>query len=227
MSINQEEQDSSIDIQQYWLIFKRRWLVSSIVFASVFGITAFVTYTTKPTYESEGKLVFTKKGVASSLTTNISQQMGELGGLTNLSNPVDTESEIIRSYPIIIKTITTLKLTNDKGGQLPLENFLKKLKLKTVRGTDVLQVTYSSTNPQEAANVVNSLMKYYLESNILNNRTEARAAREFLAKQLPEVERQVTKAEMNLRRFKENNRVAVLDVEATTGLQSLAKLDQA
>jgi hypothetical protein len=44
---------------------------------------------------------------------------------------------------------------------------------------------------------------------------------------LPEVERQVTKAEMSLRRFKENNRVAVLDVEAKTGLESLAKLDQA
>jgi polysaccharide biosynthesis transport protein len=227
MSINQEDQDSSIDIQQYWLMFKKHWLVSSIVFASVFGITALITYTTKPVYESEGKLVFTKKGVASSLTTSISQQMGELGGLTNLSNPVDTESEIIKSYPIIIKTITTLKLTNDKGEQLPQENFLKKLKLKSIRGTDVLQLSYSSTNSTEAAKVVNSLMKYYLESNIRNNRTEATSARKFLSKQLPKVEKQVTKAEMNLRRFKENNRVAVLDVEAKTGLESLGKLDQA
>ncbi|OBQ03569.1 MAG: chain-length determining protein [Anabaena sp. LE011-02] len=226
MSINQEDQDSSIDIQQYWLTFKRHWLVTSIVFASVLGVTALLTYSAKPVYESEGKLVFTKRSGASSLA-DISQSMGELGGLTNLSNPVDTESEIIRSYPIVIKTITTLNLTNDQGKQISLENFLTKLKLKTIRGTDVLQVSYSSTNPQEAANVVNSLMKYYLESNILNNRTEARSARQFLAKQLPEVERQVTKAEMSLRRFKENNRVAVLDVEAKTGLESLAKLDQA
>ena len=91
MSINQETQDSSVDIQQYWLIFKRRLLVSSIVFASVFGATALVTYLTKPVYESEGKLVFTKKSGASSLS-GLSQQMGELGALTNLSNPVDTES---------------------------------------------------------------------------------------------------------------------------------------
>ncbi|WP_235334502.1 hypothetical protein [Aphanizomenon flos-aquae] len=61
MSINQEEQDSPIDIQQYWLIFKRRWPVASVVFAFVFGVTALVTYSTKPVYESEGKLVFTKK----------------------------------------------------------------------------------------------------------------------------------------------------------------------
>jgi polysaccharide biosynthesis transport protein len=226
MSINQEDQDSSIDIQQYWLILKRRWLVSSIVMLSVFGVTAFVTYTTKPVYQSEGKLVFTKKDAASSLTS-LSAKMGELGGLTNLSNPVDTEAEIIRSYPIVRKTITDLKLKNDEGEQLPLEIFLKKLKLKAIRGTDVLQLSYRSTNPQEAANVVNSIMKYYLESNIRTNRTEARSAREFLSKQLPEVEKRVTKAELNLRRFKENNRVVALDVEAQTGLESLGKLDEA
>jgi capsular exopolysaccharide synthesis family protein len=225
MSINQEDQDSPIDIQQYWLIFKRRWPVASVVFAFVFGVTALVTYSTKPVYESEGKLVFTKKSGASSLSS-LSQQMGELGALTNLSNPVDTESEIIRSYPIVIKTITTLKLTDDQGKQLSLEVFLKKLKLKTVRGTDVMQLSYRSTNPQEAADVVNSLMKYYLESNVRTNRTEARSAREFLSKQLPEVEHRVTKAEMNLRRFKENNRVVALDVEAKTSLESLGKLNE-
>jgi polysaccharide biosynthesis transport protein len=226
MSINQEDQDSSIDIQQYWLIFKRRWLVTSIIIASVFGVTALWTYSKKPIYESEGKLVFTKRDGASSLTS-LSTKMGELGGLTNLSNPIDTEAEIIRSYPIIIKTITTLKLRNDEGEQLSLEAFLKNLTLKTVRGTDVMQLSYRSTNPQEAADVVNSLMKYYLESNIRNNRSEARSAREFLSKQLPEVEKRVTKAEMNLRRFKENNRVVALDVEAKTGLESLGKLDEA
>ena len=225
MSINQEDQDSSIDIQQYWLIFKRRWPMASVVFALVFGVAALVTYSTKPVYESEGKLVFTKKSGASSLSS-LSQQMGELGALTNLSNPVDTESEIIRSYPIVIKTITTLKLTDDQGKQLSLEVFLKKLKLKTVRGTDVMQLSYRSTNPQEAADVVNYLMKYYLESNVRTNRTEARSAREFLSKQLPEVEHRVTKAEMNLRRFKENNRVVALDVEAKTSLESLGKLNE-
>jgi capsular exopolysaccharide synthesis family protein len=118
-------------------------------------------------------------------------------------------------------------LTDDQGKQLSLEVFLKKLKLKTVRGTDVMQLSYKSTNPQEAANVVNSLMKYYLESNVRTNRREATSAREFLSKQLPEVESRVTKAEMNLRRFKENNRVVALDVEAKTGLESLGRLNEA
>jgi len=224
MSINQEDQDS-IDIQQYWLILKRRWFVASVVMASVISATAFITYTQKPVYESQGKLVFTKKDPASSLSS-LSDKMGELGGLTNLSNPVDTEAEVIRSNPIIIKTITELKLKGKKGAPMTTDAFLNILKLKTIRGTDVMELSYKSTDKQEAANVVNSLMKYYLDSNVRTNRAEAMSAREFLSQELPKVERRVTEAELALRRFKENNRVVALDVEARVSLESLGKLTE-
>jgi len=222
--MNQEDQDS-IDIQQYWLILKRRWVVASFVMASVISATAFVTYTQKPVYESQGKLVFTKKDTASSLSS-LSDKMGELGGLTNLSNPVDTEAEVIRSNPIIIRTINELKLKDKKGAPMSMDAFLETLKLKTIRGTDVMELSYKSTDKQEAANVVNSLMKYYLESNIRTNRAEAMSAREFLSQELPKVEKRVTEAEIALRRFKERNRVVALDVEARVSLESLGKLTE-
>ena len=225
MSINQEDQDS-IDIQQYWLILKRRWFVASVVMASVISATAFITYTQKPVYESQGKLVFTKKDPASSLSS-LSDKMGELGGLTTLSNPVDTEAEVIRSNPIIIKTITELKLKGKKGAPMTTDAFLKILKLKTIRGTDVMELSYKSTDKQEAANVINFLMKHYLESNVRTNRAEAMSAREFLSHELPKVERRVTEAELALRRFKEKNRVVALDVEARVSLESLGKLTEA
>ena len=225
MSINQEDQDS-IDIQQYWLILKRRWFVASVVMASVISATAFMTYTQKPVYESQGKLVFTKKDTASSLSS-LSDKMGELGGLTNLSNPVDTEAEVIRSNPIVIKTITELKLKGRKGAPMTMDDFLKILKLKTIRGTDVMELSYKSTDKREAANVVNSLMKHYLASNVSTNRAEAIAAREFLSQELPKVERRVTEAEIALRRFKEKNRVVALDVEARVSLESLGNLTEA
>jgi capsular exopolysaccharide synthesis family protein len=225
MSINQEDQDS-IDIQQYWLILKRRWFVASVVMASVIGATAFVTYTQKPVYESQGKLVFTKKDAASSLSS-LSDKMGELGGLTNLSNPVDTEAEVIRSNPIVIKTITELKIKDKKGAPMSMDAFLKILKLKTIRGTDVMELSYKSTDKREAANVVNSLMKHYLASNVSTNRAEAIAARKFLSQELPKVERRVTEAEIALRQFKEKNRVVALDVEAKVSLESLGRLTEA
>ncbi|OUL29113.1 polysaccharide biosynthesis tyrosine autokinase [Nostoc sp. 106C] len=212
-----------IDFQEYWPILKRRWPVTTVVIGSVFGLTALVTFLQKPVYESQAKLLFNKQSGVSSLT-GLSSQVGELSGLTNLSNPVDTEAEVIRSNSIVQKTITSLKLKDKSGKPLSIEKFLKLLKLKTIRGTDVMQLSYRSTNPQEAATVINSLMNYYLESNVRTNRAEARSAREFLNRQLPEVEKRVLKAEMSLRRFKEQNRVVALDVEAKAGVEGLKDL---
>ena len=225
MTISQE-QDSSIDLSKFWHIFTKRWVPTSIVIASVFGLTAIITFIQKPIYESQGKLVFTKKDAVSSLSSlnNIADKVGDLGGLTNNSNPIDTESEIIRSSPIVSKTITFLKLKNSNGETFPISSFLKNLNLKTIKGTDVLQISYRSTNPQEARNVVNTIIKNYLESNISSNRTEAKAAKEFLSSQLPKVEEQLKQAEANLRAFKEKNNLVVLDVEARSGLESLSKL---
>ena len=224
--IIQQEQDTSVDLSKYWHIIRKHWVPTSIVIASVFGLTAIVTFTQKPIYESQGKLVFTKKDVVSSLSslTNIAGKVGELGGLTNTSNPVDTESEIIRSSPVVSKTIDALQLKNEKGEPLSTERFLKTLSLKNIRGTDVLQISYKSTDAQEAANVVNSIMKNYLATNISSNRTEANAAKEFLSSQLPKVEEQVKVAEANLRSFKEKNKLVALEVETKTGLESLSRL---
>ncbi|WP_017653180.1 GumC family protein [Fortiea contorta] len=221
-----QEHPDAIDFKQYWTILKRRWLATSVVIGSVFGLTALATFLQQPVYESQAKLLFNKQNGVSSLT-GISAKVGELGGLTNLSNPVDTEAEVIRSYPIISKTITSLDLKDNRGDRLTMEKFLKILKLKTIRGTDVMQLSYRSTNPEEAATVINTLMKYYLESNVRTNRAEAIAAREFLSKELPKVENRVVKAEMALRLFKERNKVIALDIEAKVGVEGLKDLAEA
>ncbi|GAX39154.1 lipopolysaccharide biosynthesis protein [Tolypothrix sp. NIES-4075] len=222
MPSNQEDQNS-LDLQQYSLIFKRRWLVIAAVTGSVFGLSALTALRQKPIYEAEGKLLFNKTDRVSSLTSP-SAQVGELSGLTQLSSPLDTEAEIIRSNPLVEKTITNLNLTDKQGTPLEIDEFLKKLKVKSIKGTDILAVSYNSSDPKEAAAVVNLLMRYYLENNISVNQTQAKAAKRFLSKQLPDVEERVARAEAGLRRFKEENKVVALDEEATKGVERLTLL---
>ncbi|MHC5828268.1 MAG: GumC family protein, partial [Nostoc sp.] len=141
--------------------------------ASIFGLSALIAIRQKPIYEAEGKLLFSKTDRVSSLTIP-SAQVGELSGVTQLSSPLDTEAEIIRSNPIVKKTITSLSLTDNKGTPLKIDEFLKTLKVKSIRGTDILAISYSSSDPKEAAVVVNSVMKYYLANNISVNQAQAR-----------------------------------------------------
>ncbi|MBW4665961.1 MAG: polysaccharide biosynthesis tyrosine autokinase [Cyanomargarita calcarea GSE-NOS-MK-12-04C] len=222
MPSNQEDQDF-VDFQKYGLTFKRRWLLIATIMGSVFGATGLITFSQKPVYEAEGKLLFNKQNSVSSLT-GVSEQIGQLTGVTSLSNPLETEAEVIRSNDISQKTIADLQLKDEQGNLLEMDAFLGRLKVKSVRGTDILQLSYSSTNPQEAAATVNSLMRTYLENNVRTNRSEATAAREFLHKQLPEVEAKVTQAEVALRQFKEKYKVISLEEEARQGVKTLDEL---
>nr|MDJ0773406.1 polysaccharide biosynthesis tyrosine autokinase [Mastigocoleus sp. MO_167.B18] len=218
-----EEDQDYIDFNKCWQVLKRRWFILTITFFSVFGITGIITFLQKPIYQAQGKLNFNKQNGASSLT-GLDKQLGELSGLTNSSNPLETEAEVIRSQKIIRKTISKLKLTNKNFQLLSAGEFIQKLKIKSIRGTDVLALSYQSTDPSEAAAVVNSLMEDYLEHNIRSNRSEATAAREFLLQQLPEVKAKVLEAEVSLRKFKESNNIINLQEEAKVGVEGLKEI---
>ena len=218
--VSKQEERDSFDFQKYWLILKRRWLLIAVVTGSVSALSTLVAFRQKPFYEAEGKLLFNKTDRVSSLT-NPSAPVGELRGVTDLSSPLDTEAEIIRSNPIIKKTITSLSLTDKKGTPVEIDEFLTKLKVKSIKGTDILAISYRTSDPKEAVAVVNSVMKYYLANNISVNQAQARSANRFLSNQLPQVEARVVRAEGALRQFKQQNKVVALDQEATTGVERL------
>ncbi|MDB9320259.1 GumC family protein [Nodularia spumigena] len=218
----QEDQDE-IDLRQYWLAVKRRWLLIVIIIGSVFGITSFVTFNQKPIYEAEGKLIFDKQNSVSSLT-GVSEGVGELSGLTSSSNPLETQAEIIRSHPLIEKTIVDLQLKDQEGEPLKIDHVLGILKVQAIRGTDLLQLSYRSVDPELAKAIVNKLMYVYIDDNVMTNRSQATAAREFLNKQLPLVEKQVAESELALRQFKEKYEVVLLEEEAKQGVERLYQI---
>jgi capsular exopolysaccharide synthesis family protein len=214
----------NLDFQKYWSILKRRWLPAVSVFSGVVGLAIVVVLLQKPVYQAEGKLLLKKVDRASD-ATGLGERIGELDTLAQQANPLKTETEVLRSIPLVQKAITELNLQDEAGVPLEPEDFIEKLKVKQLSATDVLQLTYKSTDPEEAAAVVNKLMELYTESNILNNRDEAIAAVEFIAKQLPRTEATVRQAEAALRQFKEQNHVVNLDQEAKSALEVIQQLE--
>lgn len=220
-----QEDEDFIDLPQYWLTLKRRSLSAFLVSVSVFGLAAFHTFQQEPIYKVEGKLLF-KSDRVSSLTA-LNSQMGEVAALTGKGgNPLATEAQIVRSRPIVQKTINKLNLKDKEGKLLKATILLSKLKVNSVGDTDILALSYESNDPHEAAAIVNSLMKDYQENNISANTAEARSARDFLNKQLPEVEKRLIKAEAELRQFKEKNGVVALNEEAQVGVEALKELSE-
>lgn len=219
-----ESPESSLSFQQYWLILKRYWLFSTSVFVAVLMLVIVAMLVQKPTYKAEAKLLL-KKSTSSSSITGLGKEIAQLEPLSQEGSPLDTETEIIRSVPIVTQTIETLNLTNQEGQLLTYNQFLEQLGVSQVAGSDILEVSYQAQDAKTAAQIVNTLIEIYLESNKIVNRAEAKAAREFIAKQLPKAQAKVIQNELQQRQFKEDNQVFALDAQANSAIEMLAELE--
>ncbi len=216
--------DLNIDFQQYWFALKRRWLPATGIAGGFFFLGCIgIMLLSKTYYSAEGKILV-KADESATLTGLLTDNKNQLTPLTLQGNPLKTETEIILSKPVISKVINS-SIPLDENEKVVSEDSIKKnLQVEEIRGTDILEISYKSTNPELAAFVVNEIMKGYIENNRLVNRAEALAAKKFIAQQLPETQESVSQAEKTLRKFKETNQLVAIDDEAKLSLETVEKL---
>jgi polysaccharide biosynthesis transport protein len=219
-----ESTETGIGFQDYWQILKRRWLPALAVFASVLALTAYGTLKEKAVYEAEGKLLF-KKTTPGSALTELGKEIGQLTPAAEQSNPLTTEIELIRSREIVEKTINRLQLKDAKSNHLKPKDFLKTLTVASIRGADILTVSYKDRNPKIAADVVKTMMDFYIDNNQKVNRLEAVSVRQFIERKLPHSDNNMRKAAAELRKFKEDHKVVNLEQEASSAVTVMAALE--
>lgn len=213
-----------LDIQKYLQVVKRRWLPALGVFAlTVTGATLYAL-SRKPTYTAQGSVMI--KSDRTSSLTGLSDDLGRLEALTQNNNPLDTQKRIVTSNPVIEKTIAALNLRDEEGELLSIPTLAAQLNVEGIKGSDVLLVSYTDGNPEKAAKIVNTVIKNYIQQNVAANQQEAQTASKFLAEQLPNAEKSVREAELELRQFKEKHRIVALQEEAGAAVETINKLEQ-
>lgn len=212
--------DEYINFQKYWLVLNRRWLPATLTFGSILALGLIGSLSLPQSYEAEAELLI--KSNETPKLTGLESDTGKIQGLTYKSDPVTTQVKILESRAIVDKLIKELDLQDNNGELLEYESFVEALKVTPIVGTDLFQVTYNNNDPEVAALVVNKLVEIYIENDTINNRYETSAAREFIVKQLPKVEKKVKEAEVNLRIFKNQHTIASLDEETTANIGSIS-----
>lgn len=211
-----------IDIQQYWLVLKRRWFITATVLCAFVGLSGLVVLRQKPQYEASGMLLF--KSDRTSSLTKAGEKIGDLESLMREGNPLQTQAVIINSQPILKEVINTLNLKNKDGKPLDVE--LLKVAVEPVVGTDVIKLTYQSSNPEMAATVVNQVMNAYINNNIQSNRTQVIAAGDFIRNRLPSSRKELEKATEALRKFKIGNNIVQLPQQTTVAITNISNLNE-
>lgn len=223
-SINMETKRYSedLDLQSYWLVLKRRWLITAGVFAATVGLVGLATTLQRSTYETNGRVLVQTNRTTS--LTGVGEKVGTLETLRREGNPLDTQAEIVTSYPNLQRVIDALQLKNSKGRPMAPEELGRQIKVEPVPTTDILNIKYSDDDPEVAANVVNLVMKAYIDSNLKTNQEEATKAGRFIENQLPNAKDELDKASEALRNFRARNSIVDLERETAANVASAATL---
>jgi polysaccharide biosynthesis transport protein len=212
-----------VDFQKYLQVLQRRWLPLVAIFGVSVTLGCLYALSLKPSYKAEGSLMI-KSNRTSSLT-GVTENLGKLEALSQNENPLETQVKVVASNPVIQETIRSLGLKDAKGKPLPIQEFIAKLKVEGLKGSDVVQLSYKDNDPEITAKAVNTMIDSYIKLNVRANQDEATTAKVFLVQQLPISEEKVRKAEFNLRIFKERNKVIVLQEEANLAVDTISKLE--
>lgn len=214
---------TEIGLDQYWLIIKRRWFLAGAILGATVAAFNYWASIQTPIYEAQGKLRIKSSDSSSTLTQlgELDDVRGQLRSLNEEESPIDTEIELMRTTPMVRAAIERINYRDEAGEPIRVDEFLSNLDISSEGDTDIVNVNYQSADVELAEAVVNALMKVYVERNLLDNRSEAVAAREFIEKQLPDAERRALQAEAALRNFKERNQVIALAAETEETVSSL------
>ena len=225
-------------IAQYWLVLKRRWIPATLVFALTTAVVGIWTYKQTEIFQAKGQVILKKTNKTSALLSSVAGSSGgaisELEGLTG-TTPANTQVEILKSLTTInsvLKELSTGKYAN-RPERKRLEKFINRsdtfvqqLKVSSIKGTDILEVTFQDPSKELSKDVVEKIMEVYIRDDQKNQRREAENARIFVGEQLPKIETEVKQAENQLRLFKEEYNVVDLPTESVKAVETITSLNK-
>ena len=223
---NSRKQRSELDVnvEDYFIKLKRRWLPALSVFVVTVGTTFFLTSFLEKTYQSEGKILF-KKNTPNALI-DVGENSNEFGSLLNNQTPLSTEKLRMTSDPVLQQTIDRLKLENLDGEPLKVKEFKQKLDVEIVGATDVISIEYKDPNPITASKVVNTLMDVYVEEHVRSNKLATSSANDFVTSTIPKIENKLEALESRLENFYSKNQVVDLEEEKKILVSEIGTLNR-
>jgi succinoglycan biosynthesis transport protein ExoP len=212
----------------------KKWIIGSIAICLL--LAALLTLAMTPTYGSTATIELNKGGGSLDLGMGdvLSQQMSS--GAESLGTDLQTETTILKGDSLALAVIQRLGLAAQapfliKAGAVAPPNpeqglsleeapqtrarllgiFRGNLKVAPIRGTRLIQVTYESHQPKQAAEIANAIIESYKNQYLQSHYDATTETSAWLTKQLSDLKTNVEDSEKKL-----------TDYEKVSGIISLS-----
>jgi polysaccharide biosynthesis transport protein len=194
--------DNQFDLMRYWqFVWKHRWIIIGAIVAAL-AIAAALTLMTTPVYTAKMTIEIDREAAKVLNTQDTSPRQDYGNGLEFYQ----TEYGLLKSHALAERVADTLNLTSspsflhssgfDRRGRRTVPRNPATLRDAVIRrvqrgvgvnperGSRLVQISYSSTSPEVAAQLANAFAENFIAMN-LDRRYESSAyARDFLQKQI-------------------------------------------
>lgn len=102
---------------------------------------------------------------------------------------------------------TTSSASEKLNRQAAIQDLQSKIKIKPRDGTKLVDISFKSDDPAEAAQLVNTIAEVYVQQNLENKLNASRKAKEWLSKESKLLHERIQQAEKELHNYKEEKQI--------------------
>ena len=233
------ENEDEVSLRKLAIVpFKRK---RTVIGCAILGLllAILITFTMTPKYRATATIELNEdKSSGVSALSDLASMAG--GGADELKVKIQTETAVIEDDTIALNVMSKLgmlRLAGKSGwftksepgpivpeAQLParrreelVAGFEGGLKVKEVESSRLLAITYTSTNPEQAAAIANAIVEEYKRYLLTSNFTASKEVSNWLGDQLGDLSDKVTKSERAVADYEHTHNLSA----AMPGLASL------
>lgn len=206
-------------------VLKRHRWPALATFASVIGASIAYLVVTPPVYKVTARLMLDDKQVSvSQLGRDLTQVPSNVPGGPS---PIANQAELVKSQRVLKRAVNKVF---PKGEETPkskqtLTALGKGLKVKIVPATNILEMSYQDRDPALATKLINAVSEVMVEESTEAIRSEAKAVREFLEKEVPKRRELAGAAEGAETRYRQQSGLISFEEQTKSLVESLATLE--
>lgn len=226
------------------VLIKRKWLVVTCL-GVIFSVVAIASLRMTPVYEAGGTIEINKPDASLNFQNSATFSLDYFD-----PTELETELKILQSDLLALQVIRELNLDRrpEFGGGAPspsldlapdpmqsdparasamLGAFRGNLRVALAPNSRIIEVHYRSSDPQMAANIVNTLMQTYVENNFKARFESTMQASDWLQKQLVDMQMKVETSQEKLVRYQKEHEILGIDEKQNIITEKLDELNKA
>lgn len=213
------------------MLLRYKWIVLLFLVMGGLGAFLYADFVT-PTYQSKGTLLISSEASQDDLSRIVAQTTGVGANATlenelqilksrsfsnQIANKISTDNLGYHTeYPILWAEEEDGSFTKASVDQVAsrIRNGMEFRKVEDE--ADIIEISFTSSSPKEAALIVNEAMDIYVQSSIDQNRQAADSTAEFLKREKEKNKRKLEEAEQKLAKFMDTTGIVQVDEQAST-----------